>query len=294
MDYFNKLLRGLALGTMLCMVPQNSVIAADDSPAEISKKLNQLERQLRAVQRRVFKGGELPAEAVEAPKVNMELRQSLASMTAKISQIEREMRLLTGRLEEMEYAQRQMQQNIEIMQKDFALQMADLTAAKSAETPQATTNNTADIAVTSPEPKAVEPVAVTIALPEGDAASQYQYAFEFVRLDDMPSARKALELFLKTEPPQDFALNAHFWLGRVYLRSDQTARAAEQFLQVFEGNAEHGKAPESLVELAGSLSKLGSKDDACGVLAEFKRAYPDVKGRLQRRANAEFIKANCQ
>jgi len=299
------MIKSMMLCAVLLVAPAGGAVAAEDSPAEMAKKLNQLERQLRAVQRRVFKGGALPAVGTDGlDSQDAGMRQSLASLSTKIDQIEREMRSLTGRLEEVEYAQRQMQQNLDIIQKDFALQLADLkNAAGSGALSQAADENSPALA--TPEGETAVPgeagdkttaaaTAPVIELPEGDAASQYQYAFSFVRKDDMASAREALELFLKTEPEQKLALNARFWLGRVYLRTDQVARAAEQFLAVFETNAAHAKAAESLVELAGSMLKLGSKEDACGVLEEFDRSYPDIQGRLKRRANAESLKANCK
>lgn len=261
--------------------PGGQAIAQEGASAE--KRLERVEKQLRAVQRKVFGSDGLPVGTAIEPVATgkSSSRKLVADMSVKISAVERQMREITGRLETIEYTQEQLMKKFELLSKDTSIRFEEMRSAAVMPATEAAS------------PKAAPVKAPELALPEGNTEIQYQWAFDFVAKNDLKKGHKALTLFLKAHPTGQLSANAHFWLGRVNLQEGKFAQAAEQFLMVFEGYPKHKKAPESLSELGNAMIKLGENGSACEAFLEFRRAYPDALDRLKRRVAAGEIKAKC-
>lgn len=257
---------------------------AQDAASD-EKRIERVEKQLRAIQRKVFGTDGTSIETTPQEPIatgDTSGRKLVADMSVKISAIERQMREITGRLEAIEYAQEQFTKKLDLFTKDTSIRFEEMrtTAATTPASPGA------DTAVAPPK-------VPELALPEGSADSQFKWAFAYVAKNDFKNAQKALGLFLAKNPTGDLSANAHFWLGRVNFQEGKYAQAAEQFLQVFEGNPKHKKAAESLVELGSAMIKLGENNSACEAYLEFRRAYPDANARLKSRVEAGEKKAKC-
>jgi len=293
-----NLVMGLAVSLAVLLGGSGASVTAQDVSA-LERKVEVLERQLRSVQRRVFQGGDLPAAAgVALPQTVTPdtTGQSQAVIVTKISQIERELRNLTGRLEQIEFRQRQLDERMTALE-SRAVEKSALPGGDQGDA-VIDLENPGDTRTGGNQPQSdMQPTNIpatpVVQLPEGDDAAKFAYAFGFVRASDTTSAQVALSQFLEVAADDGLKTNARYWLGKVYLLENQTGRAAEQFLEVFQSAPDHDKAPASLVELAGTMLRMDNRSDACDVLAEFDRAYASSPDRLQRQANAVRIRANC-
>lgn len=269
------------------------------SRQSLETKIEQLERQLRAVQRRVFNGEEIPT-GEEAGSSNVtDQGRLLADLSVKIGQIERQMRELTGRLEELEYMGRQNKQAIESLRQEMDLRLAAGAGSSEGSAPAGSAGLSSQPAAETlpgggetlaPVPEAAAPA---VALPEGDASAQYQYAFGFVRQDNLDSARQAMQLFLEAHPEDALTPNAVFWLGRIYFRQGRDGLAAQQFLTLIDSYPTHEKRADALVDLADVLIKIDSASDACDALAEFDSVSEGASPRLKARAVRLSESAQC-
>lgn len=278
----SRVLSILCAATLMTGSLTVQVIAQETVSAE--KRIERVEKQLRAVQRKVFGSGNLPADTPsdQAAPSSISSRKLVADMSVKISAIERQMREITGRIEAIEYAQEQFTKKLDYLSKDTSIRFEEM-------------RTTAAVPPTSPSVDVKkDPVKIPeLAVPKGSVASQFEWAFGYVAKNDLKNGEKALNLFLKANPEGDLSANAHFWLGRVHFQEGQYGKAAEQFLTVFEENPKHKKAPESLLELGNSMIKLGENASACEAYLEFRRAFPDANPRLKSRVDADEKKAKC-
>lgn len=282
---------------------------AQSSPAVMEAKIDAIQRQLRILQRRM-NSGEIPADAdvqeQGAPSQEPQAdRRVLADILAKMGTLDRQMRQLNGRLEEYEYRQNEMAETLGQLREQMALQREQMLAAPSGGSFAAGPNVAAqpnssgtlpaegnDSAADNLPVNPVEP-SVEIQLPDGDAAAQYDYAFAFIRKNDLDSGRTAMEKFMAANPDTPQTANAKFWLGRINMQQSRNAEAAQLFLSLIEDHPNHDKRVDALVDLSDVLVALGATDDACNALAEFRRIEDDASDRLKARARRISETARC-
>ncbi|MCJ9427609.1 tetratricopeptide repeat protein [Kordiimonas marina] len=291
--------RAWALSVLMAalMVPAFGTPAdAKSRSDQLAEQVAQLTRQVQSLQRKVF--GVDASGNVSAPTqpaaVSSNDRQVLADLSAQIGALSHQIRTLTGRMEQVEYQQRQFEDALDLLKKQIMLQqnqMDTVQAAGKVAQPAGT-----PAASTTPAPATAEapkPAAPAVELPEGDAAKQYQYAFAFIQKNDLESGRIAMEKFLAVNKDEKLAGNAKFWLGRIYMLQGKMAQAAQQFLGLIEKHPNHEKRVDALVDLSEVLIKLGSASDACNALAEFRRSEAKANDRLKDRAADLAKEAKC-
>jgi TolA-binding protein len=275
-----------------------------DMPLEAqdtATKIDRIERQLRAVQRRVFgtNGGNIDdaqqefGNSAQPVQQNNNTARIVADMSVKISSVEKQLRILTGRLEELEYRQRQLEEALEAVQKDTDLKINDL--KQSSLSSGASVSNTASNRPNNAgqQPANPEPASPKIELPVGEPGVQYDYAFSLIRKNDLDSGLIAMEKFLVANPGDSRSGNAKYWLGRIHFLQKRPGQAAQSFLKLIEEHPNHPRRPDALVDLAETLINLDSATDACNALAEFDRSASGVSSRLRDRAGRVASRANC-
>jgi TolA-binding protein len=273
-------------------------------------KVDRLEREVRALQRRVFgvngSGGQpVQQQTVTSAPQNETTTRLIADMSVKISAVEKQLRILTGRLEELEYRQRQLEEALDAVQKDTDLKINDLkqsgVQAGGQSGRQAGSRNFAEdnlinnrrAADTRGSAASSTPAAPSIELPTGEPAVQYDYAFSLIRKNDLDSGLIAMEKFLKANPGDSRTGNAKYWLGRIHFLQDRPGQAAQSFLKLIEEHPNHPKRPDALVDLAETLIKLDSASDACNAISEFDRSASGASNRLRQRAKRVASQAKC-
>ncbi|PCI63746.1 MAG: hypothetical protein COB37_03935 [Kordiimonadales bacterium] len=277
-------------------------VLAQSSSAVNSAKIIVLERQVQTLRTRLGINPAAPnnSQGITAQPANQRL---VADLLAKVGALEAQIRRMNGRLEEFEYAQRQMQEALEAMQKDMSLQREEFARAGSTGVAgqNARPSGTGAVAATSATGPAnndggetlAEPETPSVRLPTGDAAEQYKYAFAFVRKNDLTSGRLALEQFVAANTGDVRIGDAKFWLGRIHLREGRNGQAAQHFLALIEDHPNHAKRTDALVDLADVLIKLDGTDDACNALAEFRRVGDKASARVKTRADRLSQSARC-
>lgn len=279
-----------AIALVLVLAMGVAIPAQAQSKAEIALKVERLEREMIALENRLRGGqGNVPAAGAAVDPAD---RSLMGDLVAKVGSLEGQMRAMNGRLEEIEFKQRQLDEALNLMRKEMALQ-AQETAQAQAEMKAQISSNGSGAAPSTPVatvPAKAEPV---VALPEADPATQYRYAFEFIQKNDLDNGFKAMEMFLKANPKDERSGNAKFWLGRIHLLKGRMPQAAQQLLALIEEHPNHDKRPDALLDLADVLIALDSKPDACNALAEFRRSESKANERLIARARKTAQTAGC-
>jgi tol-pal system protein YbgF len=107
-------------------------------------------------------------------------------------------------------------------------------------------------------------------------------------------AEAAFKEFLAANPDDPLADNAHYWLGETYYVRGDYARAAEAFLEGYQGNKAGPKAPDTLLKLGMSLAALGKNKEACATYGELKKTLPDAPATIKGKADKERRRLGCR
>jgi tol-pal system protein YbgF len=253
------------------------------------QRMERLERELQLLQRQVARG-ESPTVTTITPLNENEVADTggPAALGVRLSQMEEEMRALRGKVEEVEFKNRQLAENLEKLQRDTEFRFNEIkpgTTAMVAETATETAskNERKPLAGNAPEGSA-EPTEK----PSGEFANprdHYQHAFRLLQQTNYEEASKSFADFIKRYPKDPLIGNAYYWQGETfYIRRDYVG-AADHFRQGFEALPNGQKAGDNLLKLAMSLNALQRDKEACVVLGQvisrFKKKSPAIGDKAQ-------------
>jgi tol-pal system protein YbgF len=255
-----------------------------------------------------------------------------AQFEVRLSQIEEELRRLTGRIEQLEFGQRTVEGRIDQLIQDLDVRLSALEQGRPAAPAQgeaqqglapdepgagAAAGSGADVA-TAPEtgaPRQAEgegtlgivPESALLDLPRPDPAAatppaatglpaqrQYDSAMELLRAGDYQSAERGLELFLDLNPDHPLASNAAYWMAEtLYVRKNYAAAASGFARNYRTYGKEAPKAADNLLKLGMSLFGLGEADKACLSYAELAKEFPGAPTHIQQAVDRESTRAGC-
>lgn len=109
------------------------------------------------------------------------------------------------------------------------------------------------------------------------------------RFDDASTGFKD---FITKYPDHNLAGNAEFWLGETYWLQQDFTSAAQAYLNSYKQYPKSSRAPESLLKLGQSLSRLGQKDQACATIGSVDTEFPKAVD-VRKRAQAEYKREGC-
>ncbi len=275
----------ITLAALLAAAPLAGPAGAQD--VALTNRVGTLEKQMKAVQRKVFPGGDaryftpdIAPDAAPAPAPEgTPATSALTDLTARVDALEQQQRTLTGQLEE---AQNSLRQLTDAFAKyrgdtDFRLNAIEhpgpaTPAADAAAPPAATAAAAAPIPAPAKTAGKVSPRADTppAALPVED---QWRAAYALYTAKDYAKAEAAMTDFLAANPKAARASNAQYWLGRSYMADEQFTLAAKAFLDGYKKYPKGDRAPDSLVGLGNALTALKKPEQACTALNELQSVY---------------------
>lgn len=319
------LLAGLLAFAWMAVTPAEARAQSRGELAEINKKLIQIEKQLRAVQRVAFPDGKMARDFAAdqgGPSAGTSSRVLLADIEVRLGRIDTQMRALTGSVEELAHRQLQLENKFANFRGDMEFRFRELEGGGTASQggagrgtgglALAATRPAAGL-VKTPTPRdarallesqrqsgtrvtalngaAAKPAPV---LPEGTAEERYQFAFALLRKGDYGKAEAAFRAFVAGHGDHRLAGNAQYWLGETYYVRKDYPHAAEAFLAGFQNYGEGSKGADSLVKLGLTLSNMGQNEDACAAFYEIEVSYPGASEAITKRAASEKARLGCE
>jgi TolA-binding protein len=288
-------------------------VAAIAQPAlaqtAVEGRVDRLEREMRAVQRKVFPGGggqmiEPQITAPTAPQATpgVPATSAVADLTARVSSLESQISTLTGQIEQNQYQLRQLQQQFEAYKKatDARFAVPQVPAigepvgegapapavAASGDTRAAPARATP---TTAADPARAEMVGRVAKPSTGDAAEDaYTYGYRLWQAKLYPEAATALKKMVADSPNHRRASFAQNLLGRAYLDDGKPSLASIAFYDNYKKMPDGERAPDSLYYLGQSLVQLKKPADACKVYDELNDVYGD---RISATMKADVAKA---
>lgn len=101
----------------------------------------------------------------------------------------------------------------------------------------------------------------------------YNTAYKLVEDKNFAEAILAFKDFLHQYDSGQYAPNAKYWLGELYLTEHQFSLAADYFLQVANKHKEHPKAPDALLKLGMLELERENWQDAKNYFNQIKQNY---------------------
>lgn len=111
-----------------------------------------------------------------------------------------------------------------------------------------------------------------------DERSAYAHAFDLTRDKRFPEAIKAFQALLADYPNGQYAANALYWLGEIYLvvEPPDLERSRQSFMQVVNLYPRHQKASDSMYKLAVVYRQMGDMERAREYLDRVQSDYANT------------------
>lgn len=312
--------RFLRWGGSLSLAVLLAVALAPAAPIQafaqsVDKRVDRLEKEVRALQRRVFSGDDRGGNAPAAVQMDDMSGDQAANYEVRLTALENQLRTLTGQLEEMRFRSEETARRLETFMADTEFRFNELGGGaagggasgqpRPAPSPQgggsaaAPIGENAGVAETETgEIQAVPGASPQVAalpegtLPVGTPVQQYEYAYGLLAQGKYDAAEAGFRAFLDQHGKHELAGNANYWLAQSYYVRSQYERAAKTFLEGYQTYPNSSKAPDYLLKIGMSLSKIDQKQDACAVFSELETRYPDSPAAKERLAG-ERKAAGC-
>lgn len=276
----------------LILLAGTAAPALGQSSDRIERRVEKLERDVAAVQRRVAGNAvqpEITPTTVQPNLGGVPASDAVSDLTARLDSLEAQLARLTGASEENANRIRQLEGALSDYRLSVDSRLRDLApgASRPASHDQSGGAST-DAGASSDQGPADRAPQTATAKPasSGDAAEDaYLVGFRQWEAGEFAAAQKSLEAMAKKYPKHRRASYALNLAGRAALDAGQPATAAKILLSNYQADAKGERAADSLYFLGQALVALKKPTNACKVYDELQSVYGDgmrdwVKQRL--------------
>ena len=304
--------RALISGLALMAVMGTSMPAIAQATGD-EARLRKLEAEVRALQRKVFPGGDdrffepqiTPGQTATGPATPS--TTAVTDILVRLDAMEAQIAALTSQTEENSNALLQLTNRIVALETTPGIG-AGGTPGQAVTIVPVSPPATGTATPAATRPVATPPVAASganaerlaavsqIAKPQTDdpADDEYSYGFRLWNAGFYPEAQQQLTMFAEKYPTHWRATYGRNLLGRAFLDDGKPGDAAAWFLRNYQANKQDARAPDSLLYLAETMIAMKDTNRACIALAEFSDTYPALaSGRLAEQYQANVKKVTC-
>ncbi len=276
-------------------------------PALIDR-LERLERDLGLITRQLANEG-VPESAHSVGEGDAE---AVARQEARFSELEDQLRQLTGQIEKAYFALRQVGDRVELMVDDTDARLAAI-ERRLAETPASTPGPIADagggplstMAIDSGSfsneghgvlgtiPAGGTDVAAAQPPEDQSVAGAYSQAFQLLSQTDYAAAQAGFQAIIDDYPEDPLAGNAHFWIGEIYMKQGDQQSAAVAFARAYKGFPDGNKAADSLLKLGLAFAAMDKMREACAAYERLTRELGSAPVHITDRLPVARAEASC-
>jgi len=221
------------------------------------------------------------------PSIAAAQRGDTVYVEDRLNQLQQTITMLTGQVEQLQYRNQQLQQQLEKMQADHDFRLEQIEKGRGgAPRPPSP----------APSPAPAPPQAHAAAPPAAGGAQGeqlYHDAFKLLQDGDYAGAERAFKNFVQRNPNHALAGNAQYWLGETYYARRDYQNAMVSFAEGYKVYKASPKGPDNLLKLGITLAVLNKKQEACAVFSRFNQDYPRATDLQKRRVDQERQKNGC-
>ncbi len=304
-------LRSMLSATCAAVVMVAIAVPAYAQDANIEGRVVKLEKEIRAVQRKVFPESsgkffepEIKPETAVTPPSNSSSNSAVSDLIARVDALESQLATMTGNVERQGNSMRALDSRLKAVEAQLKAPDSAVTSAATPTTLAATSvaqpaaAKPAEAPAAKPKPSGARSAAVgAIEKPaSGDAFDDsYTYGYRLWEAKFYPEAQVQLQETVTKYPKNSRISYARNLLGRAWLEDKKPATAVKIFYDNYKLDPRGDRASDSLYFLGSALTDLGKISDACEAFGQLESAYPDVAaGRLASRLSAGRARAKCK
>ena len=287
--------------------PQN-LLAQDEN---VERRVEKLEKEVRAVQRVVFPKGSdrffepeiVPEKKPTTNNQNSTDNAAVRDLLGRVNALEEQLATLTGQLEEQQFKMRSVETRLADLEKGVKEQQSAVseTASASPSSNAAASSSSANSAQTSqaaaaPVSSARRDAVAAIEIPStGDEfEDSYNYGFRLWDAKFYPEAQVQLQETVDKFPNHPRASFARNLLGRAWLDDNKPTNATKILYDNYVSDPRGARAPDSLYFLGNALTNMNELSKACEAYQQLQDAYPEIsEGRLASRLSRGRSAAKC-
>jgi len=227
---------------------------------------------------------EIPAMTLLERVTYLELRaQSQNKLQADLSyqfnDIQRQIRELTGQIEEHDFKLKQIQDRQRDLYRDIEYRLSNLSPSGSVKLaplkdnkvkPLADAANAADSDLNNNNQSKNTPL----------ARREFERAFALVRSKQYQASIVAFKAFLKNYPATSYSANARYWMGQVYMVQNSLDNAAEQFILLTSEFPNSTKTANAMLKLGDIYVKQKKWTSAKAYFNRVAENYTGAKQQL--------------
>jgi TolA-binding protein len=296
-----RVLAALLLATPLALAEAGPARAQAESREGIylQNQILQLRQELDQLRRG---GGGMAAPAPVAPPRGAAPAgpqgELVGALLDRVSTLEEETRRLRGRLEQAEFQNRNLSQQVEKLQGDLDYRLQQIEGggggAPRAAAPAAPAARPASPAqslppVAGPGPAPAPAPAAAARTPE-KALADGQAAL--TRRDFSAAEAAAREVLSARGSPR--AYDARFLLADAEFGQRNWQDAAVAYGEAYKANQKGSRAAEALIGFGNSLANLNQRREACEAFGVVQSEYPQLRGTLKERLDSGRQRAGCR
>ena len=252
----------LYLSTYLLSI--TSLASAKDT--YLQDEINQIKDDIVVIQRQLYRDKSDSTAPTE----------SVSTFQIKLGEYDQMIRDMNGKVENFEYRISNIEKKLEMIDKDIELRFEQMKRNIEVSTPAVPVQD---------KPKA----------PEGTKAKDlYENALNDLKANKLADAEKKFSQFLGSFANDKLAGNAQYWLGEVYYKQQNYAKAAVAFKDGYSKYPDGGKGPDCLLKLGLSMKALDKKTEACTAFVNLPKVFDNVNSDIVNRAKKEAEALACK
>ena len=225
----------------------------------------------------------------------------VGALLDRVATLEEETRRLRGRLEQVEFQNRNLAQQMEKLQGDIDYRLQQLEGTGGGAKPAAPAappgrpasgpaQSLPPVAGPAPAVTPVAPPAAAAGRPPEKALAEGQAAL--ARRDYAAAEVAAREVLAARGNPRGY--DARFLLADAEFGQRNWQDAAVAYGEAYKANSKGSRAPEALIGFGTSLANLNQKREACKAFALTQSEYPQLRGPLKEKLDAGRQRAGCR
>lgn len=225
-----------------------------------------------------------------------------SDMALRMGEFDENLRKINGRLDEIEYKLKTMDDRLNMINKDIDIRIKMLEGKPISggmgggiDAPKEKFK--APVANNAPKSIVGDAIATGSdlpAVPTKTAEQIYQAGLEALKANDYDAAEGHFDSVLRRFPNDKLAGNAQYWMGEVYYGRKNYKDAAVAFAKVYKQYKDGPKGADSLLKLGMSMQELQKKPEACSAFTSMKTEFPKAEERVRIKAEQEAKKLNCK
>ena len=266
------------------------------------RRIDRLEQELRAVQRRVFPDGRSQSVDPEIDPARPGTTEpgisgdALNNLIERVDGLEVQLRALTAQIEEQGNRNRQLEQEIGRLRSDLGgrIERLEQQTGAVAGPPERVTAPPPSRPTRRETPAPSDPVPPPLETGGVDPAEEaYNAGFRLWEARRFGEAQTALEASATRHAGSRWVSWMRNLAGRAYLDENRPATAARIFLANYQENPRGERAADSLYFLGQSLTRLDRRAEACRVYDELAQVYPNMRDFIRTRLPQARTDARC-